>query len=125
MLSDPALVTDRDCEEFMTIRGKGWVSEINGEIVGFAIADLKDHNIWALFMKPGFEKQGIGRKLHDMMLDWYFSQTKNAAWLGTEPNTRAESFYRNSGWKIAGTHGKGEVKFEMTFEDWRNRKNTT
>ena len=38
-LSDPALVTDTDCEEFMTIRGKGWVCEADDKIVGFAIAD--------------------------------------------------------------------------------------
>ena len=35
VLSDPALVTDEDCKEFLTIRGKGWVCEIDGTIVGF------------------------------------------------------------------------------------------
>lgn len=29
-LSDPALVTDKDCEEFITIRGKGWVCKVEG-----------------------------------------------------------------------------------------------
>ena len=81
--------------------------------------DLKDNNIWALFIKPEFEKQGIGRKLHDMMLDWYFSQTKSTVWLGTSPKTRAEWFYRKSGWIEVGIHGDGEVKFEMTYENWR------
>jgi len=40
-LSNPNLVTDEDCKEFITVRGKGWVCEIDKEIVGFAIADLK------------------------------------------------------------------------------------
>jgi GNAT superfamily N-acetyltransferase len=44
-------------------------------LVGFAIADLVDNNIWALFIHPGFEKLGIGKKLHDEMVNWYFSQT--------------------------------------------------
>lgn len=118
ILSDPNLVTDQDCREFLTKRGKGWVCEINNEIVGFSIADLKENNIWALFLKPEFEKQGIGRQLHDIMLDWYFEQTRNSVWLGTTPKTRAESFYRKSGWKEIGTHGKDEIKFEMTFNDW-------
>ena len=118
ILSDPNLVTDQDCREFLTKRGKGWVCEINNEIVGFSIADLKENNIWALFLKPEFEKQGIGRQLHDIMLDWYFEQTRNSVWLGTTPKTRAESFYRKSGWKEIGTHGKNEIKFEMTFNDW-------
>lgn len=121
-LSNPDLVTDKDCEEFITERGKGWVCEIDGKITGFSIVDLKDNNIWALFVDPDFEKKGIGKKLHDVMLDWYFTQTKENVWLGTSPNTRAELFYRKSGWNEIGIHGKNEIKFEMTFENWTNKK---
>lgn len=121
-LSDPALVTDDDCRLFLTERGKGWVCEKDHQIIGFSIADLEDHNIWALFVHPDFDKQGIGRQLHDIMLNWYFSQTKATVWLGTAPGTRAETFYRKTGWKETGMHGKGEVKFEMTYDDWNNRK---
>ncbi len=119
MLSDPALVSDKDCEEFITQRGKGWVCEVDKRIVGFSIIDLKENNIWALFLHPDFEKRGIGRKLHDLMLDWYFSQTQTTVWLGTAPKTRAEEFYRRAGWKEIGTHGKGEIKFEMSYKDWK------
>ncbi len=119
-LSDPALVTDQDCENYLLHRGKGWVCEIDDSVVGFAIADLVDHNVWALFVQPGFERKGIGKKLHDDMLDWYFSQTDLAIWLGTSPNTRAEEFYRKAGWKEGGVHGKGEIKFEMTAANWMN-----
>jgi len=117
-LSDPALVTDQDCATYLTMRGKGWVCEIDSRIVGFAIADLLDNNIWALFVHPECEGRGIGRYLHDTMLDWYFSQTREKVWLGTESGTRAAQFYRKSGWTEAGTHGKGESRFEMTFENW-------
>ena len=117
-LSNPNLVTDQDCEEFLFERGKGWVCEIENRIVGFAIADLKENNIWALFLHPDFEGKGIGKKLQKMMLDWYFSTGKEQVWLGTAPNTRAEGFYGNAGWKRNGMHGKNEVKFEMTKQDW-------
>lgn len=117
-LSDPGLVTDADCASYLTERGKGWVCEIEQEIVGFAIADLKEHNVWALFIRPECEKQGIGRQLHDRMLRWYFSQTRETLWLSTAPGTRAERFYRNAGWKETGTYGKGEIRFEMTFDAW-------
>ena len=121
-LSNPGLVTDKDCEEFLTVRGKGWVCEIDNQIVGFAIADLKDNNVWALFLQPEFENKGIGRQLHTIMLDWYFMQTKNTIWLGTAFNTRAEQFYRKAGWTEVGTHGNKEIKFEMTYDNWqRNR----
>ncbi|MDO8368077.1 MAG: GNAT family N-acetyltransferase, partial [Saprospiraceae bacterium] len=88
-LSDPALVTDQDVAIFLSERGKGWVCEFEGQVIGFAIVDLQDHNIWALFLRPEFEKQGIGRRLQELMLDWYFEQTRETLWLGTAPGTRA------------------------------------
>ena len=121
-LSDPGLVTDADCEEFMFTRGKGWVCEVDENIVAFAIVDLVHSNIWALFVRPEFEQQGIGRKMMDNMLSWYFAHAKESVWLGTAPNTRAEKFYRSSGWVEAGTQGKGEIKFVLTFADWQKRK---
>lgn len=123
MLSNPSLVSDEDCKEFITQRGKGWVCEINDRIVGFSIVDLKDKNIWALFVHPEFEGNGIGKKLHDTMLNWYFNQTKETVWLGTAPHTRAEKFYHKAGWKEAGTHGPKEIKLEMSYVNWKNNLN--
>ena len=117
-LSDPALVPDKDVEEYMTKRGKGWVCEIDGTIAGFAIADIVDKNIWALFVNPDFEAKGIGKQLHQIMMDWYFKQTNETIWLGTDPNSRAEKFYRLQGWKEVGMHGKTEIKFEMDYKTW-------
>src|ERR1700730_14028964 len=122
VLSNPSLVTDADCEEYITFRGKGWVCEIENDVVGFAIADLKEHNIWALFVKPEYEGKGIGKRLHDLMLDWYFSQTKEKVWLGTSPNTRAETFYRKVGWTDAGKRPNGEIRFELTANDWEKHQ---
>lgn len=121
-LSDPNLVTDSDCLSFITVRGKGWVCEIENCIVGFSIVDLKENNVWALFLKPEFEKQGIGKILHDTMIDWYFTQTKETIWLGTAPNTRAEKFYKKAGWMEVGLHGKNEIKFEMTLAKWISKQ---
>lgn len=118
-LSNPALVPDSDVEDYILNRGKGWVCIIDDVVVGFSIADLVDHNIWALFVHPDYEAKGIGKKLHDLMLDWYFNQTNETVWLGTSPNTRAELFYRKQGWKEVGLHGKNEIKFEMKKDDWK------
>lgn len=117
-LSNPELVTEKDCVEYLFNRGKGWVCECDSEVIGFAIVDLKDNNVWALFIKPEFENRGIGKKLHNAMIDWYFTQTQEKVWLGTLPNTRAEKFYRQLGWKEVGIHGKRELKFEMTYKEW-------
>ncbi|MFZ9388444.1 MAG: GNAT family N-acetyltransferase [Chitinophagaceae bacterium] len=117
-LSDPSLVPDRDVEDYITRRGRGWVAEENGCIYGFAIVSVLDRNVWALFILPEAEKKGIGRKLHNMMMNWYFSQTEQEIWLSTAPGTRAEGFYLSAGWTPAGNYGKGERKFIMTRNDW-------
>ncbi len=119
VLSNPALVSDEDVEIYLTKRGKGWVCVNDNVVIGFSIADLTDHNIWALFVHPLHEAKGIGKKLHDLMLDWYFKQTNETVWLGTSPNTRAETFYRKQRWKEVGLHGKNEIKFEMKKDDWK------
>jgi GNAT superfamily N-acetyltransferase len=121
-LSDPALIPYEDYVKFCFTQGKGWVYELDSNIVGFSIVDLAGNNIWALFMHPDFEKQGIGKKLHDTMINWYFEQTRTAVWLGTEANSRAEQLYRKSGWQEIGLHGKNEIKFEMTFQNWTSIK---
>lgn len=122
VLSNPALVTDKDCENYLTVRGKGWVCVIDNEVVGFSIADLVAHNVWALFLKPEHEGKGIGKKLHDTMLAWYFNKTKETLWLGTAFNTRAEKFYRLQGWTEAGLNGSDEIRFEMTYETWKQKE---
>mgnify|MGYP001388200286 FL=1 len=118
-LSNPNLIPDDLVEEFITKRGKGFVCEIDDKIVGFSIVDFVENNVWALFLLPEFEGKGIGKKLHQLMLDEYFSKTKETIWLSTEANSRAENFYKKQGWKNAGFHGN-EVKFEMSFEDWKS-----
>ena len=124
MLSDPSLVPDADVEDYILRRGRGWVAEKDGRVLGFSIVSVKDHNVWALFVLPGFEKMGIGRFLHDTMMNWYFQQTGHAIWLSTGPATRAEGFYRKAGWQETGIHGKGEIRFEMTKTAWQSAPNS-
>jgi GNAT superfamily N-acetyltransferase len=118
ILSDPGRITDDDCADYLVRRGKGWVCEFNHEVVGFAIADLQENNIWALFVKPAFERRGIGRSLHRIMLDWVFSKTDNTVWLGTAPDTRAALFYKKAGWVQTGANRNGEIIFEMNPNEW-------
>ena len=112
-LSDPSKVTHEMYSEMLLEKGAGWVCEAEGTVVGFAIADLAQANIWALFVDPRFEKQGIGKKLHDRMMSWCFAAGKSRLWLSTDSGTRAEAFYRKAGWVAVGVEQNGEIRFEL------------
>ena len=119
-LSDPSVISDNDYKPFLYERGRGWVCECEGDITGFSFCDFRHQNIWALFVHPLYEGKGIGRNLQHEMLKFYFGRGYEKVWLGTAPATRAERFYITSGWKEIGTHGKEEIKFEMTRSCWLN-----
>ena len=121
VLSNPMLVTNEDCRIYITQKGKGWVAVSNEDILGFAIADLEEENVWALFVHPDHENKGIGKQLHDTMLNWYFGQGKSRVWLSTDPCTRAADFYESQNWKRSGEMPNGEIKFEMSSQQWKRR----
>jgi GNAT superfamily N-acetyltransferase len=124
VLSDPALVKKEDYEAYLFRRGKGWVCEIDKQVVRFSIVSLQDKNVWALFLLPAFERKGIGQHLHDLMLDWYFSNSAETIWLSTDPGTRAASFYCKKGWKENGFH-HNEIRFEMDQDSWNSVKKSS
>lgn len=122
VLNNPSLVKKEDYINFLTTNGKGWLCEMENTIVGFAIIDTVENNIWALFVNPDLEGKGIGKQLQQIMLNWFFALHKNTLWLSTAKGTRAETFYKFTGWKETGITKSGEVKFEMSFEEWNNSK---
>lgn len=94
--------------------GRGWVIEVQGEIVAFAVGNAANGNIWALFVHPAHERYGHGRRLHDTVVEWLSSQGVTRLWLGTEAGTRAEGFYRTAGWHLVGRQANGELRFERS-----------
>jgi GNAT superfamily N-acetyltransferase len=119
-LADPAAVRPDDYRAMIGRDGRGWVAEVDGRIAGFAIADLRRGNVWALFVDPGTEGRGVGRRLHDAMMDWFFDAGAPLVWLSTDPGTRAEAFYRAAGWRYAGEE-RGEARYEMGRDQWLAR----
>lgn len=97
----------------LEVRGKGWVAEHEGRVVGFSMADHVESMIWALFLLPEWEGQGLGTALLERAVGWLWREGCESIWLTTEPGSRAEGFYEHLGWTRAGVTDKGEVRFEL------------
>lgn len=106
------VISESDYLPAIEANGQGWVVEIDGQVVAFAVGNKTNGNIWALFVDPAHESRGYGRLLHNEMIKWLKGQGVGKLWLTTEPGTRAERFYEKAGWLRAGTTTKGEVRFE-------------
>jgi GNAT superfamily N-acetyltransferase len=107
-------------EHFRTVLqefGRGSVHEESDKVVAFGIADQAHQYIWALFVAPGFEGQGIGSELLEVMVEWLFEQSREPVWLTTGRNTRAEHFYSAAGWRAMGSAANGEIRFELSAGD--------
>jgi GNAT superfamily N-acetyltransferase len=116
-LSDEHRVLPEHYRAMLQEFGRGWVHEESDTVVAFGIADHAHRNIWALFVAPGFEGQGIGRGLLDVMVTWLFAQSRDPVWLTTGRNTRAEHFYSAAGWRAVGPAADGEIRFELSAGD--------
>ena len=121
-LTDGASVQPHHYETMLTARGRGWIAEVGGRVIGFAIADTTSGTVWALFVDPEFEGRGAGRALHDTMLEWLFAQGLASVSLTTTPGTRAERFYLAAGWHCAGPAGDGEVRYEFPRDGWQRSR---
>ncbi|MCX7375189.1 MAG: GNAT family N-acetyltransferase [Alphaproteobacteria bacterium] len=113
-LSDPSRVTREIYEDYITRRGRGWVAEADGAILGFCIAAL-DGEVWALFVRPGCEGRGVGLALMRACVDWLTEQGVGEAVLETGAGTRAEAFYRRFGWIEAG-RSRHDITFKLPLQ---------
>ena len=113
VLSDPRKVTPEKYAAYLEGSGKGWLCEVNGDVVGFCIASLRDASIWALFVKPGYEGRGIGTRLLKLATGWLFELGASSISLSTEANTRADRLYKRQGWKRGEIRPDGEVCYRL------------
>lgn len=120
VLRDPSKVTAADYRLRLD-RGDGaWVCTDAREILGFACVDLQDRSVWALFVAPEHEGRGIGRLLHQTLVDWAFAKQLPDLRLSTEQGTRAAMFYERAGWELVRDMGNGDWEFHMTRGRWRS-----
>jgi GNAT superfamily N-acetyltransferase len=113
VLSDPMRVTEKMYEDFLEKSGRAWVAESSGKIVAFCYADKENASIWALFVLPGYEGQGLGQSLLKQAVDWLFQIGHECVYLTTGANTRADRFYCAQGWTRSAT-SSSDVAYSLT-----------
>jgi len=101
VLRDPTRITPQMYADFLEKDGRGWVALVDDEIVAFSYANRIDGSIWALFVDPRFEGQGLGKELLSRASGWLFSLGFRRVTLSTGARTRAAQFYTRLGWRPA------------------------
>lgn len=98
VLSNPDRITQEMYEDYLDLLGRGWVAEVDGTIAGFCYANRTNSSIWALFISPQYEGQGLAKRLLNMATAWLFEQGEETVRLSTGTGTRADRFYALQGW---------------------------
>ena len=111
-LRDPGSVTREDYVWFVS-RGLVWLAEVEARIAGFSAGDPRDGTIWALFVDPICEGQGLGARLLAKACEDLKAQGHSMLRLSTDPGTRAARLYRTLGWEEQGLSPDGELAFRL------------
>lgn len=77
--------------EALETTGRGWVIELDGVIVAFAIGNALTGSIWELVVDPAHRGYGYGRRLYDVVVEWLWSQGHDRVWLDSEPDEQLEA----------------------------------
>ena len=97
-------VTPESVAEWLDGSVKGWLCEISGQPVAFAMADSKTAEVLVIACYPKFEKRGVGKALMKKVHNWLWSFDHNEIWLWSDPDpgVRAYGFYRKLGYEPTG-----------------------
>ncbi len=93
-----------------------WVALKDNQIVGFSMVDAAEACLFAAFVRPEHEGQGIGRLLVERAEARLF-ETSQSIWLHTDGSSRAAGFYEKLGWKRTSLWQDGEFRFEKRQPD--------
>jgi GNAT superfamily N-acetyltransferase len=106
-------VTNKSIAVSFLQHSKGWVAIRGDEIVGFSIGDRTSGSIFALFVLPGHELQGIGARLFDLAVNWLWQNGAARIWLTSDPRSKAARFYERRGWVATGRSERGDMRYEI------------
>ena len=88
-----------------------WVAVEGDQVVGFSMGSSEDACLFAAFVRPEWEGQGIGRRLVEAAEAFLF-KINPSIWLHTDGSSRAAGFYEKLGWKRTSLWQDAEYRFE-------------
>jgi ribosomal protein S18 acetylase RimI-like enzyme len=73
---------------------RGWLCEKDDQVVGFAMGNRENGEMWVIALLPDYEGRGIGAELLTRVEDWLWSEGWAEIWLMTDigPTRRAYGF---------------------------------
>lgn len=94
-------ITPKSVIAMMRDTHRGWLCEVDGQAVGFAMGDRRLGEMWVIAVLPQYEGQGIGGRLLTLVEDWLWDEGWKSIWLTTDVDTslRAYGFYLRQGWQ--------------------------
>ena len=94
-------ITPESVRGMIATTHRGWLCEVDGKAVGFAMGNQATGEMWVIAVLKEFEGNGIGKHLLGLVEDWLFSHEWNEIWLTTDRDEtiRAIGFYRHLGWE--------------------------
>ena len=89
------------------------IAEANGRPAGFSMAEISEGYVFACFVKPDFEGNGLGRALMEAAETGLRNRGVQEAWLSTgqASGLRAVGFYSHLGWYKDGHLDDGQIIF--------------
>jgi GNAT superfamily N-acetyltransferase len=97
-------ITEESVSVMLGNTHRGWLCEADDQIIGFAIGNRKNGEMWVIAIIPEYEKNGIGAKLLNRVEGWLWDEGWDEIWLTTDMNPllRAYGFYKKKGWMDKG-----------------------
>ena len=99
-----------------------WIAQLDGQDIGFSMANKTEKNVFGMFVLPDFEGRGAGRQLMQAAEEWLWSNYIDEISLltGNDPSLRAYGFYLHLGWRPIGVEIGGDFKGAMKFVKQRS-----
>ena len=92
-----------------------WIAEVEGRPVAFSMVDRAAGEVFAMFVQPGYEGLGLGRRLMAVAEAALFEQHERL-FLITDGHDeiRANGFYQRLGWSMVARVEGDDVRYEKS-----------